>query len=53
LLLQRHPNLADFGLPDQTETALKRAVSKHVSVLDYRKGIGHTEALTVEENGSP
>lgn len=53
LLLQRHPNLADFGPPDQAETALMRAVCKHVSVLDYSKGIGHTEALTVEENGSP
>lgn len=52
LLLQRHPNLADFGLPDQTETALMRAVCKYVSVLDYSQGIGHTEALTVGENGS-
>lgn len=52
LLLQRHPNLADFGPPDQAETALMRAVCKHVSVLDYSKGIGHTEALTIGENGS-
>jgi nitroimidazol reductase NimA-like FMN-containing flavoprotein (pyridoxamine 5'-phosphate oxidase superfamily) len=47
LLLERHPNLADFGLPDQTETALMRAVCKHVSVLDYSQGIGHSEAVTV------
>ena len=53
LLLQRHPNLADFGPPDQTETALMRAVCKYVSVLDYSQGIGHTEAMTVGENGSP
>ena len=53
LLLQRHPNLADFGLPDLTETALMRAVCKYVSVVDYSRGIGHTEALTVGENGSP
>jgi nitroimidazol reductase NimA-like FMN-containing flavoprotein (pyridoxamine 5'-phosphate oxidase superfamily) len=52
LLLQRHPNLADFGLPDQTETALMRAACKYVSVLDYSQGIGHTEALTIGENGS-
>jgi nitroimidazol reductase NimA-like FMN-containing flavoprotein (pyridoxamine 5'-phosphate oxidase superfamily) len=51
LLLQRHPNLADFGPPDQTETALMRAECKYVSVLDYSQGIGHTEALTVGENG--
>jgi nitroimidazol reductase NimA-like FMN-containing flavoprotein (pyridoxamine 5'-phosphate oxidase superfamily) len=51
LLLERHPNLADFGLPDNSETALMRAQCKYVSVLDYSKGIGHTEALTVGENG--
>jgi len=48
-LLERHPNLADFGLPDDSETALMRAQCKYVSVLDYSKGIGHTEALTVPE----
>lgn len=49
LLLERHPNLADFGLPDDLETALMRAQCKYVSVLDYSKGIGHTEALTVPD----
>lgn len=52
LLMERHPNLADFGTPDQTETAFMRAECKHVSVLDYSKGIGHVEALTVGEDGS-
>ena len=52
LLLERHPNLADFGLPDDSETVLMSAQCKYVSVLDYSKGIGHTEALTVEEEGS-
>ena len=49
LLLERHPNLADFGLPDNSETALMRAQCKYVSVLDYSKGIGHSEAITVPE----
>lgn len=49
LLMERHPNLLDFGLPDNQETALMRADCKYVSVLDYSKGIGHTEALTVGE----
>lgn len=49
LLLDRHPNLADFGLPDNSETALMRAACKYVSVLDYSKGIGHAEALTVDD----
>jgi hypothetical protein len=47
LLLERHPNLGDFGPPDLEETALMRAKCKYVSVLDYSKGIGHTEDLTV------
>ena len=48
-LLERHPNLADFGLPDDSETALMCAQCKYVSVLDYSKGIGHAEALTVPD----
>ena len=45
--MQRHPNLADFGPPDETDTALMRAECKYVSVLDYSHGIGHTQSLTV------
>ena len=33
-----------------SDTALMRAVCKYVSVLDYSKGIGHTEELTVGED---
>lgn len=47
LLVQRHPNLADLGLPKGSETALMQAVCKHVSVLDYSLGMGHTEELTI------
>lgn len=50
LLVERHPNLADFGAPDDSETALLRADCKYVSVLDYSMGIGHTEALTIGGN---
>jgi len=50
LLYERHPNLADFGPPDPSDEALMRADCKYVSVLDYSKGIGHTEALTVGED---
>jgi nitroimidazol reductase NimA-like FMN-containing flavoprotein (pyridoxamine 5'-phosphate oxidase superfamily) len=49
LMMERHPNLADFGLPDDSETALMRATCKYVSTVDYSKGIGHTEALTVPD----
>ena len=48
LLLERHPNLADFGVPDDTETALMRAQCKYISVLDYSQGIGHTEAFELD-----
>ena len=47
VLVSRHPNLRDFELPDRTEAALIKAECKHVSVVDYRKGLGHTEELSV------
>jgi nitroimidazol reductase NimA-like FMN-containing flavoprotein (pyridoxamine 5'-phosphate oxidase superfamily) len=50
LLAERHPSLADIGLPEDSDEALMRADCKYVSVLDYSKGIGHTEALTVGED---
>lgn len=47
LLAQRHPNLATFELPKSSEAVMMRADCKYISVLDYGKGLGHTEALTV------
>lgn len=47
LLVERHPNLADFYPPDNSQTALMRAQCKYMSVLDYGKGLGHTEAFTL------
>lgn len=49
LMMERHPNLADFGVPGDTDTALMRARCKYVSVLDYSKGIGQSEELTVDD----
>lgn len=51
LLSKRHPNLAEFGPPDQVETALMLAVCKYVSVLDYSHGIGQSEEFTVGKAG--
>lgn len=45
LLVERHPNLAEHGMPDEAITAIMRARCEHVSVLDYRKGLGHTDTL--------
>jgi nitroimidazol reductase NimA-like FMN-containing flavoprotein (pyridoxamine 5'-phosphate oxidase superfamily) len=49
LLSERHPNLAGYAPPDPSDEALMRADCKYVSMLDYSKGIGHSEALTVGE----
>nr|NUR37321.1 pyridoxamine 5'-phosphate oxidase family protein [Sphingomonas sp.] len=47
LLADRHPNLADLAPPATDEVATMRADCKHVSVLDYSQGLGHTESLTL------
>ena len=47
LLAERHPNLTDLAPPGTAEVATMRADCKHVSVLDYSKGLGHTEAITL------
>ena len=47
LLKQRHPNLRDFELPDRSEAAMMRAPLMFVSILDFTKGLGHTDELTV------
>jgi hypothetical protein len=52
LLTQRHPNLAGFEFPETSETALMRAICRHVSVLDFSKGVGHTEQLTTGDDGA-
>jgi nitroimidazol reductase NimA-like FMN-containing flavoprotein (pyridoxamine 5'-phosphate oxidase superfamily) len=52
LLVQRHPNLADFDLPGSSQAALMRADCKYVSVLDYSKGFGHTEAFSTGDDSA-
>ena len=47
LLVRRHPNLADFKVPDFTKTALMLASCKHVSTLDFTQSLGHVEQLTL------
>jgi nitroimidazol reductase NimA-like FMN-containing flavoprotein (pyridoxamine 5'-phosphate oxidase superfamily) len=47
LLAKRHPNLTELAPPDTAEVATMRADCKHVSVLDYSQGLGHTEAITL------
>jgi nitroimidazol reductase NimA-like FMN-containing flavoprotein (pyridoxamine 5'-phosphate oxidase superfamily) len=45
LLSERHPNLKEYALADQSDLALMRARCEHVSVVDFTKGFGHTEAF--------
>jgi len=47
VLARKHPNLLGRSLPDPATTAIMRAECRHVSVLDYGKGLGHIDALTV------
>lgn len=53
LLVKRHPNLAEVGDQDFRETALMRATCIHVSALDFEKGLGHKEVLTLAGSGAP
>ena len=52
LLAKRHPNLRDFIPPPQSETAMMRASCEHLSVLDYTKGFGHTEAMIADNDAT-
>lgn len=47
LLNRRHPNLAPYDVPDATVTAMMRADCLHVSIVDFTKGSGHTEAFDI------
>jgi len=53
LLTNRHPNLLDYEMPTQSEAALMRAICRHVSILDFTKGMGHADELTVGVGGVP
>jgi nitroimidazol reductase NimA-like FMN-containing flavoprotein (pyridoxamine 5'-phosphate oxidase superfamily) len=49
LLAERHPNLTDLAPPRNDDVATMVAECRHVSVLDYSQGLGHTEAITIEQ----
>lgn len=50
LLTRRHTNLAPYDIPDPEVSAMMRADCLHVSVVDYTKGAGHTEAFDIGTN---
>ena len=45
LLKRRHENLVGTLIPDAGAAAIMVARCQHVSVVDYTKGLGHTEAF--------
>jgi nitroimidazol reductase NimA-like FMN-containing flavoprotein (pyridoxamine 5'-phosphate oxidase superfamily) len=47
LLGRKYPALAGSGRPEPEEVAVVRLRPKVVSVIDYRKGFGHTELVRV------
>jgi len=47
LVLARHPALPALGRPDLAHSAVIRAYCSIVTILDYSKGFGHADVLTV------
>lgn len=52
LILERHPALAKLGGPDLNHSAVMRAYCSIVTILDYSKGFGHADLLTVGPGGA-
>lgn len=51
LILERHPALARLGRPSLKHSAVMRAYCSIVTILDYSKGFGHADLLTVAPGG--
>ena len=47
LLTERHPNLSNYYRPDASDAVIIRASCKHLSIVDFRQGMSHTEALDI------
>jgi nitroimidazol reductase NimA-like FMN-containing flavoprotein (pyridoxamine 5'-phosphate oxidase superfamily) len=51
LLLQRHPGLQQLEPPTPEHSAVMRANPEIMTILDYSKGFGHADLLTVGPGG--
>lgn len=51
LLLDRHPGLQRLEPPSPEHSALMRANPEIITILDYSKGFGHADLLTVGPGG--
>jgi general stress protein 26 len=47
LMLRKFPRISDFPAEDLQNIAILRIVPTVISILDYTKGFGHTELVTV------
>jgi len=52
LIIERHPGLAKLPAPNLNHSAVMRAYCSIVTVLDYSKGFGHADLLTVGPGGT-
>jgi nitroimidazol reductase NimA-like FMN-containing flavoprotein (pyridoxamine 5'-phosphate oxidase superfamily) len=52
LVLKRQPALAALGSPDLQHSAVMRAYCCIVTILDYSKGFGHADLLSVGPGGA-
>lgn len=51
LLLERHPGLRRLERPEAGHSAVIRANPEIITILDYSKGFGHADLLTVGPGG--
>ena len=51
LLLERHPGLQRLERPAPDHSAVMRANPEVITILDYSKGFGHADVLTVGPGG--
>jgi nitroimidazol reductase NimA-like FMN-containing flavoprotein (pyridoxamine 5'-phosphate oxidase superfamily) len=51
LLLERHPGLRKLEPPNPDHSAVMRANPEIITILDYSKGFGHADVLTVGPGG--
>jgi len=47
LLLERHPEFGAFAKPDLATAAIMRAACRMVTLIDYSKGFGHADTITI------
>ena len=51
LILDRHPGLAKLEPPARGHSAVMRAYPEVITILDYSRGFGHADVLTVSPGG--